>query len=185
MGHAVFNVRKAEIETYWVKASAASYADGAYEIVDDSNYYAVTDDFGHPMDGARELFASTFNAYLSHPDKFISMIEDNDTPGSAKYFGRRIFCYMRDVVFNGKAFCKNDPYAAIAEKGDRAILDGEELFNSLIPKFNDVKTPVNIKMGIYMAVSYLAEIDERYSGYNCTFKDGMGWDKMRLIKEEH
>jgi hypothetical protein len=69
------------------------------------------EDAGHPWSNPTELFASSFSIYVLRPEEFVDRIIDPKTDKDAARFGKIIFLYFRDKVFNGKTFLDNDPFA--------------------------------------------------------------------------
>ncbi len=70
-------------------------------------------DVGHPEDDSNEAFASSASAYVLSADQLIAFIQHPDTPKSMKTFGKLIWCYLRDEVFNQQVFTSDgkDPFA--------------------------------------------------------------------------
>ena len=110
MGHAIYAILFDESkDEVWQKIYYLSLGYETCELVDDSNYIDKDDNYGHPHDNASELFASSLMVYRLHADKLLEKIKDPNADKEAQKRGKLIFAYMRDKVFKGKVFSKNDP----------------------------------------------------------------------------
>lgn len=83
-----------------------------FELADDSNYLPVNDLVGHPFDEPGELFASFNAAYRTKPEQLAAFINDHSTPQLTKRLGIALWCLLRDRVYRGKVFVRDDPFGA-------------------------------------------------------------------------
>ncbi|MCX5727152.1 MAG: HEAT repeat domain-containing protein [Candidatus Saganbacteria bacterium] len=129
MGHAIFHVLLEKKDPLWQRIYYLSLEFKSYEIVDDSNYADLSDIYGHPFDSANELFASSLAAYTLNSEKFLKYILDPDTGEETRKIGKSIFIYLRDKIFNGKVYSRDDPFKM--EHLDLDEISDEEISNSL------------------------------------------------------
>ncbi len=146
MGHAIFRVRLVKDEL-WKKIYYLSLGDKNYEILKDFYYGKSLDtNAGHPWDNADELFASSFAIYRLHPDTFIKTLLDPNTKKSRLRFGKLIFLYLRDKIFNGRIFSESPPFPqeSVGEIKEEEILTA--LYKSLTAyeRYNIFSTAKNI-----------------------------------------
>lgn len=134
MGHSVFDTKlkrwqdiRADSPALYTddyafsKVSTLSYENESWEIVDDSNYLIdpESDAQGHPYDNDTELFASGFTAFYRYPNQFLEAIHNEELPDSWRNFGKVMWVYMRDKVWNGQpkkvfALKGKDPFKEIS-----------------------------------------------------------------------
>ena len=126
MGHAVFRVLThfdprtgRSQDELWRKIYAFSLTANNFELVRDSRYRGELkicygrierNKIGHPWENESELFASSFMVYRQYPDEFVEKITARDASRENRAFGRLVFVYLRDKVFNGRTFSKTDPF---------------------------------------------------------------------------
>lgn len=109
MGHAVECSMKKDKEIL-DKLFPYSLGFGRYGLVADFNYARTGGYYGHPFRNRSELFASTFAAFVLHPDELVGCINDPGFLESTGLMGKALYCYMRDRVFGGRCFSKEDPF---------------------------------------------------------------------------
>jgi hypothetical protein len=92
----------------WNCIYLVSLGDNLWQMLKDSSFIG-SGSYGHPQDNASELFASAFHAFVMYPREFAERIQSAD-PKSEK-FGKLVWLFMRDVIFNKHAFLGKDPFA--------------------------------------------------------------------------
>lgn len=121
MGHGIY-AKKLHGDEYWESLYKLSLKGRNFEIIDDASYGAG----GHPRDNHMEAFAAAVHAYFLHADVFSAWILDSSTPESQRVFGRLVWCFMRDRVFDGDVFTSDgsDPCEDDTEKPPKSRLRG-------------------------------------------------------------
>jgi len=101
----------------------------AWEIARDAEYTDESISYGHPNDAPTELFASAFVAYTLYPDKMLNFIKhlnvNKRQQRDMQMLGRLLWCYMRDDVFLGRTFTKEDPYKDVTFYGLMKRFEGK------------------------------------------------------------
>jgi hypothetical protein len=92
------------------KLFSLALGENRFELADDSNYLPVNDLVGHPFDDPGELFASFSAAYRAKPEQLVAFINDHSTPQLTRRLGIALWCLMRDRVYQGEVFYRDDPF---------------------------------------------------------------------------
>jgi hypothetical protein len=137
-GHAIFERMDIKASPTWDKMYSLSLGFQRFNLVAESTVLSTSDKLGHPLDAPTELFASSFSSYTRNPGKLIAIIQDKDTPKEVKDFGLLMFCYMRDEIFKGKVFMKEDPFKNISFNSLKWMLSDEKIDESLVEALKPV-----------------------------------------------
>lgn len=164
MGHAIFCSMPKDPE-FWEKLHIYSLGYGRYGLVADFNYAQTAGYYGHPFRNASELFASSFAAYVMHPDQLIDCMNDPGLLDSTGTMGKILYCYIRDNVFGGKFFGKDDPFKGLNAGSLAGSITEEDLLNSIASALHD-KTGITHELSVAKFAAGIlvskAMKDERY-----------------------
>ena len=164
MGHAI-DCSMPKDKEFWQKLYIYSLGFGRYGLVADSNYTLTGGYYGHPFRGSHELFASAFAAYVMHPEELLECINDPGLLESTRLMGKILYCYIRDNIFGGRVFGKEDPFKAFSANELFDSITEEDIYLSIASALRDRtscahhQSVANRAAGILLS---LAMKDDRY-----------------------
>ncbi len=110
--HALYSDRNLYQEELWESLYGLSLENGNYKLFYD-RFYLEESIMGHPWEDPGEFFASAAGAYYLSADQLMLFLQDPQTSEEMRFFGKLVWCYLREKVFDGQVFTKNgiDPFA--------------------------------------------------------------------------
>lgn len=134
MGHAIgLSMPKDE---QWLKIFYFSLGSGRYAILSRGNY-VLSKTYGHHFFNPNELFASAVMAYVVHPERLVECTNDPGNMEGTRELGAAIFCYLRDKVFNGRSFCRVDPFEGLTSQNIIDSITDDDILCSLVSALHD------------------------------------------------
>lgn len=111
MGHGLFEFGFKDRKD-WEGVYEMSLGHHNYEIIAEHNYLEGCFMAGHPHEAPTESFASAVTAYFIFADHFVANINDPRIAEPIRDFGKLVWTFMRDKVFQGRVFTKDktDPF---------------------------------------------------------------------------
>ncbi|MFA6170569.1 MAG: hypothetical protein WCW67_02790 [Candidatus Margulisiibacteriota bacterium] len=123
MGHAIYETRLKNtlFGDFWGQIYQVSLGWKNYQLLKDDSYISPASltiiheqcnmQWGHGTNEPSELFASALTIYRRHSDQYLARLYLPGLPEKSRRFGKLVFLFMRDYVFDGRYFSGVDPFA--------------------------------------------------------------------------